>query len=64
MRGEGKGLLTDVENGRSELDVAKMSRALRHAFAARSALNSAIDSAEVGIIQAAFSRLLALLVLH
>jgi hypothetical protein len=58
------GLLTNVEDRRSELDVTKMSRALCHVFAARSALDSAIDGAEVGIIQAAFSRLLALLVLH
>lgn len=51
-----------MKDGYGEFNVAKMSRTLRHVLAARRTSVGAIDTAQLGIVQALFTWSLALLV--
>lgn len=55
-------LLTDMEDRRGELDVAKVARAHLDVLLARSARVHAVDGAELGVVEALLTRLLLLLV--
>lgn len=56
--------LTDMEDRCRELDVAKVTRTLRHALIASGTFIGPVDGSEVRIIQPAFPGLLPLLVLN
>ncbi len=56
------GQLTDVEDGHSQFDVPKVTRTFLHALFAGRTTVSAVDGAQLGVIQALFSRPLALLI--
>jgi hypothetical protein len=59
-----KAALTNVKNGDGQLDVPKVARTGRYVLFAGRARVHAVDSAELGIIQALLSRLLLLLILR